>query len=145
MPKNLREEQSPLDPSPPGGAEAQLSQGQPGLKLDTRPDSLSRSGSFLADFVPIVPEHELIRRIGAGSYGEVWLARNLVGTYRAVKVVYRKTFEHDRPYDREFGGMHKYLNDPYPSGSNPYMNQIEANMTRLKRSLAERATVGAQG
>jgi len=62
----------------------------------------------LADFVLIVPDHELIRRIGAGSYGEVWLARNVVGTYRAVKVVYRKTFEHDRPYEREFGGMQKF-------------------------------------
>lgn len=76
--------------------------------MDTRPDSLSRSGSLLADFVPIVPDHELIRRIGGGSYGEVWLARNVVGTYRAVKVVYRKTFEHDRPYEREFGGMQKF-------------------------------------
>ena len=62
----------------------------------------------MAEFIPIVPDHELIQRIGAGSYGEVWLARNVVGTYRAVKVVYRKTFEHDRPYEREFGGMQKF-------------------------------------
>jgi hypothetical protein len=45
--------------------------------------------------------------------------------------------------DREFGGLHKYLNDPYPVGPNPYLKQIEANMTRLKSSLAEKATVGA--
>src|SRR6266513_2951024 len=108
MPKNLREEKSPLDVSPPGKEEVQLREGQPGLKLDTGPDSLSRSGSLLAEFVPIVPEHELIRRIGAGSYGEVWLARSVIGSYRAVKVVYRKTFEHDRPYEREFGGMQKF-------------------------------------
>ena len=31
-----------------------------------------------------------------------------MGTYRAVKVVYRMTFEHDRPYEREFGGMQKF-------------------------------------
>jgi serine/threonine protein kinase/Tfp pilus assembly protein PilF len=85
MAKNLRKEKSPLDPSPAGREEVPL-----------------------ADFVPIVPDHELIRRIGEGSYGEVWLARNVVGTYRAVKVVYRKTFEHDRPYEREFGGMQKF-------------------------------------
>ena len=40
----------------------------------------------------MVPDHELLRCIGCGSYGEVWLARNVVGTLRAVKVVYRKAF-----------------------------------------------------
>ena len=57
---------------------------------------------------PQIPDHDLLYAIGKGSYGEVWLARNVVGTYRAVKVVYRKTFEHDRPYEREFGGMQKF-------------------------------------
>ncbi|MGO8700713.1 MAG: hypothetical protein ACLQVY_23740 [Limisphaerales bacterium] len=31
-----------------------------------------------------IPEHEVIRRIGHGASGEVWLARNLLGVYRAV-------------------------------------------------------------
>src|SRR6266850_347213 len=108
MSENVRKGKSLLDPGPSGREEVQLREGRPGLKLDPRPDSLSRSGSPLADFVPIVPEHELIRRIGVGSYGEVWLARSVMATYRAVKVVYRKTFEHDRPYEREFGGMQKF-------------------------------------
>src|SRR5437867_1264204 len=55
-----------------------------------------------------VPDHELIQCIGRGSYGEVWLARNLMGTYRAVKVVYRKNFGHQRPYDRELAGIKKF-------------------------------------
>ena len=50
---------------------------------------------------PEIPDHQLLRRIGGGSYGEVWLARNVMGTYRAVKIVYRKTFSNDRPYERE--------------------------------------------
>ena len=55
-----------------------------------------------------IPDHELIREIGRGSYGEVWLARNALGTYRAVKIVYRQTFAHDRPYEREFSGIQKF-------------------------------------
>src|SRR5437879_2016995 len=57
---------------------------------------------------PQIPDNELLRCIGSGSYGEVWLARSIIGTYRAVKVVYRHNFEHDRPYEREFEGMKKF-------------------------------------
>jgi WD40 repeat protein len=46
--------------------------------------------------------------IGRGSYGEVWLARNVMGTYRAVKVVYRSTFDQDGPYEREFAGIRRF-------------------------------------
>jgi tetratricopeptide (TPR) repeat protein len=108
MAKNQKKLKSPLDPPPPEREELQLREGQLGLRLETRPNSLSPSESLVADFVPSVPEHELIRRIGEGSYGEVWLARSVMGSYRAVKVVYRKTFEHDRPYQREFTGMQKF-------------------------------------
>jgi len=52
-----------------------------------------------------IPDHELLRRIGRGAYGEVWLARNQLGAYRAVKVVYRKDFEQNRPFEREFAGI----------------------------------------
>src|SRR5438445_9307252 len=55
-----------------------------------------------------IADYELVRRIGGGSYGEVWLARSVLGEYRAVKVVYRRTFDHDRPYDREFEGIRKF-------------------------------------
>ena len=43
--------------------------------------------------------------IGRGAYGEIWLARSLTGALRAVKVVYRDTFETDRAFNREFAGM----------------------------------------
>src|SRR5438046_885646 len=55
-----------------------------------------------------VPDHELIRRIGRGSYGEVWLARNITGAYRAVKLVYRKRFDHQRPFERELAGIMRF-------------------------------------
>src|SRR5687767_1773882 len=57
---------------------------------------------------PAIPDHELLRCIGRGSYGEVWLARNVMGAYRAVKIVYRDSFESDRPYEREFAGIKKF-------------------------------------
>ncbi len=55
-----------------------------------------------------VADHELLRCIGKGSYGEVWLARNVLGSLRAVKVIYRAAFDSDRPYEREFNGILKY-------------------------------------
>ena len=58
--------------------------------------------------LPAIPDHRLLRCIGRGSYGEVWLARNVMGTYRAVKVVYRANFQNDRPYEREFDGIQKF-------------------------------------
>ena len=42
---------------------------------------------------PPVPNHEIIARIGGGSYGEVWLARGVTGALRAVKVVWRCHFQ----------------------------------------------------
>src|SRR5580765_3343640 len=60
-----------------------------------------------AGAMPII-DHELLSRIGRGSYGEVWLARNVIGTYRAVKMVYRKSFEDERPFEREFAGIQKF-------------------------------------
>jgi serine/threonine protein kinase/WD40 repeat protein len=52
-----------------------------------------------------VPDHELIVRIGRGSYGEVWLARNIFGTLRAVKIIRRDAFANPRPFEREFAGI----------------------------------------
>ena len=57
---------------------------------------------------PRIPDHVLLRCIGKGSYGEVWLARNALGTFRAVKIVRRKAFDSDRPYEREFAGICRF-------------------------------------
>jgi tetratricopeptide (TPR) repeat protein len=57
---------------------------------------------------PAIPDYEVLKRIGRGAYGDVWLIRNLLGTFRAAKVVYRRSFEHDQPFEREFRGIQRF-------------------------------------
>lgn len=57
---------------------------------------------------PVIPDHELLKKIGRGSYGEVWLARSVTGQHRAVKLVYRDAFDNERPFTREFSGIQTY-------------------------------------
>ena len=58
--------------------------------------------------LPQIPDHKLLRCIGRGAYGEVWLARSVMGAHRAVKIIWRKSFETDRPYEREFAGIQQF-------------------------------------
>jgi hypothetical protein len=41
--------------------------------------------------------------------------------------------------DRDFGSVHRFLNEPYPDGPNLYLQRIEANMERLRQSNSVRA------
>ena len=66
---------------------------------------MKSSSSDFSESSPLIPDHEMIRRIGKGSYGEVWLARSVTGSMRAIKVVNRKDFEYDRTFEREFEGI----------------------------------------
>lgn len=68
---------------------------------------LAQTGSKGIPFVHI-PDYTLIRKIGEGSYGEIWLARDALGTHRAAKVIFRRHFSHERPFEREFEGIKKY-------------------------------------
>ena len=58
--------------------------------------------------IPRIHDHELLRRIGRGAYGDVWLGRNVMGSWRAVKVVWRGRFSSEKPYEREFAGIRKF-------------------------------------
>jgi serine/threonine protein kinase len=53
----------------------------------------------------VIPEHELVSSVASGAYGQVWIARNRLGVYRAAKIVHRASFDHDRPFEREFAGI----------------------------------------
>ena len=73
------------------------------------PPSAAGAGAGAGEAPPIlIPDHTLIRRVGKGNYGEVWLARNVLGGYRAVKIIQRRSFDDDRPFEREFAGMQRF-------------------------------------
>lgn len=57
---------------------------------------------------PIIPDHEVLRMIGRGAFGEVWLARTVTGVYRAVKVIRREDFDNERDFEREFEAIRRY-------------------------------------
>jgi eukaryotic-like serine/threonine-protein kinase len=73
--------------------------------LDARQGTMASAAEGI---VPPIPEHELIRLIGAGSSGQVWLARNALGTYRAVKIVRKQPSRPDLSFNREFEGVLKF-------------------------------------
>jgi len=57
---------------------------------------------------PAIPDHRLLRPIGEGSSGQVWLARNVMGEYRAVKVIRRPSEGPDSAFRREFDGLRRF-------------------------------------
>lgn len=63
-------------------------------------------GSHRDDIV--IPDYTLIKRIGSGAYGEVWLAQSVTGALRAVKIVWREDFELTRTFHREFQGIQQF-------------------------------------
>ncbi|MBI5769271.1 MAG: tetratricopeptide repeat protein [Verrucomicrobia bacterium] len=57
---------------------------------------------------PVIPDYELLRLVGRGSYGDVWLARGVTGIFRAVKIVWRDRFADPQPFEREFRGLKEF-------------------------------------
>jgi TolB-like protein len=57
---------------------------------------------------PDIPDYELARIVGRGSYGDVWLGRSVTGVWRAIKVVWRERFTTAEPFEREFRGLKEF-------------------------------------
>src|SRR5437870_2190978 len=77
-------------------------------QVDSESSTLTDPSRQHVSTLVVVPDHELIRQIGSGSYGEVWLAKNAVGTLRAVKIVHRRNFEREEHFEREFKGLQRF-------------------------------------
>ena len=54
---------------------------------------------------PIIPDYTLLKRIGQGASGEVWLARGATKSYRAVKIIQSDRFQKAEHYEREFEAL----------------------------------------
>jgi WD40 repeat protein len=90
---------------------------------DKRPDVSSVRAA-----VRSIPDHELLRCIGRGSYGEVWLARNMMGIYRAIKIVYSNSFSDSRPFERELSGIHKF--EPISRSHEGFIDVLHVGINR---------------
>jgi CHASE2 domain-containing sensor protein len=69
--------------------------------------------------LPDAPDYELFHPpFGHGAYGKVWLARNAIGQWQALKAVYQANFgSNTNPYEREFAGIRRYkpISPKHPS------------------------------
>jgi len=58
---------------------------------------------------PAVPDHQLLRRVGAGAAGEVWLAKHTtLDEYRAIKFVRRDVVPDTGLFEREVEGLKRF-------------------------------------
>ena len=66
---------------------------------------------------------------------------SVVSMFSSAKDLLRKTPDFWDKYvklklDRDFGGVFRFLNKPYPGGDNIYMEKIESNIQRLREVIA---------
>ena len=62
-------------------------------------------------------------------------------TFSSAADLLRKTPDFWRKYvfpkiNNEFWGLYRFLNQPYPSGPNDYLQRIEASIARVQQQLA---------
>jgi hypothetical protein len=60
--------------------------------------------------LPVTPDYDLFDPpFGEGGFGKVWLARNAIGQWQALKAVYQSKFgKATGPYEAEFKGIERY-------------------------------------
>jgi hypothetical protein len=69
---------------------------------------------------------------------------NVIGLFSSARDLLNKTPDFWEHYvkpklDHDFGGQHRYLNDPFPDGPNLYMEKIERNIRKLRIVISSEA------
>src|SRR4051812_36339103 len=86
--------------------------------------------SDLYEVPPPIPDHTLLRRIGGGSSGQVWLARSAIGTYHGVKIIRRSNFKDAAPFLRELKGIRKF--EPISRSHPGFVNILHVGQEETK-------------
>jgi CHASE2 domain-containing sensor protein len=88
-----------------------------GCELPRSTSAILAQGRATPD-LPETPDYEVFTpAFGEGAFGKVWLVRNAVGQWQALKAVYEANFGgNSKPYDTEFRGIQRYkpVSDRHP-------------------------------
>jgi CHASE2 domain-containing sensor protein len=101
-----------------GPTEVMREESAPVSSLGATTVSLGASEATVRLDPPDAPEYELFDPpFGEGSFGKVWLVRNAIGQWQALKAVYQAKFgQKTGPYEAEFKGIKRYkpVSDKHP-------------------------------
>ena len=116
--------------SPPNGPKIVLEKGKPvRVPVSGKEIAATETLGSRDEEIPI-PDLKLIRRIGSGAYGEVWLAQTITGALRAVKVVWREDFEYEKTFHREFEGIQQF--EPISRGHPGLVNVLHVGWNETR-------------
>ena len=68
-------------------------------------------GCARMSFSPKIPDYDLIKLIGEGGFGQIWMGKDALGLYRAIKIIRYDDSKSLESYQAEHNGIRHYA--PY--------------------------------